>query len=180
MIEPDGHEQQNVEWTPAMRHELRTDSRPPISASALHRVMRCGRLLKSECGSGLVEYAIITILFMTMLLGIADFSRALYAYHFVSSQAREAARYAMVRGCSTTSTHCPTPATASDIQTFVKNVPLGIDASKVTVPTPTWTPDHKPGSVVSVEVDYAFSFMFPFVSKSTLNFKSTSQMVIAQ
>jgi Flp pilus assembly protein TadG len=172
--------QQDVEWTLTMTHKLRIDSRPPISVSAVHRAMSCTRLLRSECGSGLVEYAIITILFLTMVLGIADFSRALYAYHFVSSQAREAARYAMVRGCSTTSTHCPTPATASDIQTFVKNVPLGIDASKVTVPTPTWTPDHKPGSVVSVEVDYAFDFMFPFVSTSTLNFTSTSKMVIAQ
>jgi Flp pilus assembly protein TadG len=147
---------------------------------ALHRAMTSGRLVNGESGSGLVEYAVIFTLLITMLLGIADFSRALYAYHFVSSQAREAARYAMVRGCSTVSTHCPTPASASDIQTFVKNVPLGIDASKVTVPTPTWTPDHKPGSVVKVEVDYAFSFMFPFVSSSTLNFKSTSQMVISQ
>ena len=159
---------------------MRTHSSPTVSSFALHSAKWGRRLLRSERGSGLVEYAIIVILFMTMLLGIADFSRALYAYHFVSSQAREAARYAMVRGCSTTSTHCPVAATPSDIQTFVKNVPLGIDASKVTVPTPSWTPDHKPGSVVSVEVDYAFNFMFPFVSKSTLNFKSTSQMVIAQ
>jgi Flp pilus assembly protein TadG len=115
-----------------------------------------------------------------MLLGIADFSRALYAYHFVSSQAREATRYAIVRGCSTITTECPTQASATDIQNFVKNVPLGIDASKVTAPNTTWTPDHKRGSVVSVEVDYAFNFMFPFVSSSTLNFKSTSQMVISQ
>jgi Flp pilus assembly protein TadG len=139
-----------------------------------------GRILKGEGGSGLVEYAVIFVIFMTMLLGIADFSRLLYAYHFVSSQAREAARYAMVRGCSTVSTHCPTPASASDIQTFVKNVPLGIDSSRVTVPAPTWTPDHSPGSVVKVEVDYKFNFMFPFVSTSTLNLKSTSQMVISQ
>jgi Flp pilus assembly protein TadG len=151
-----------------------------VASHFAHQPAKVGRLLKSESGSGLVEYALITILLMTMLLGIADFSRALYAYHFVSSQAREAARYAMVRGCATKSTHCPTPASASDIQTFVKNVPLGIDASKVTVPTPVWTPDHKPGSVVSVEVDYAFNFIFPFVSTATLNFTSTSQMVITQ
>jgi Flp pilus assembly protein TadG len=169
----------NVECTAAMRHELRTDSPTPDFPFALYRAMRRGRLLKSECGTGLVEYAVIVVIFMTMLLGIADFSRALYAYHFVSSQAREATRYAMVRGCSTPSTHC-TAASNSDIQTFVKNVPLGIDPAKVTVPAPTWTPNRSPGSVVSVEVDYAFSFMFPFVSNSTLNFKSTSQMVVAQ
>ena len=117
---------------------------------------------------------------MTMLLGIADFSRALYAYHFVSSAAREATRYAIVRGCNPPSIpNCPTPATSASIQTFVKNVPLGIDASKVTATT-TWTPNNKPGSVVQVQVQYPFNFFFPFVSSSTLNIKSTSQMVISQ
>jgi Flp pilus assembly protein TadG len=137
-------------------------------------------LLKGECGSGLVEYAFVFMLLMTMLLGIADFSRALYAYHFVSSAAREATRYAIVRGCSTGITqNCTMRASATDIQTFVKNVPLGIDASKVTATT-TWTPNNKPGSVVQVEVQYPFNFFFPFVSSSTLNIKSTSQMVISQ
>jgi Flp pilus assembly protein TadG len=141
---------------------------------------RAQSVIRDENGSGLVEYALITILFMTMLLGIADFSRALYAYHFVANQAREAARYAMVRGCATISTECPAQATTGEIQTFAKNVPLGIDPSKVTVPTVTYSPNRNPGSVVTVEVDYAFTFMFPFVSKSTLNFTSTSQMIVAQ
>lgn len=131
-----------------------------------------------DSGSSLVEYAIIFTIFITMLLAIADFSRAVYAYHFVSSQARETARYAIVRGASCTGLpDCD--ATAAQVKAFAKNVPLGIDASKVTA-TPTWTPDNHPGSVVSVEVDYTFSFLFPFVSKSTLTMKSTSQMVISQ
>ena len=137
-------------------------------------------LLKGECGSSLVEYAIVFMVFMTMLLGIADFSRALYAYHFVSSAAREATRYAIVRGCTpVVPTDCPTAATSGSIQTFVQNAPLGIDGSKVTATT-TWTPDHKPGSVVMVQVSYPFHFVFPFVSTATLNMKSTSQMVISQ
>ena len=163
-----------------MRHESRTCLGRRASHLALYRAMRNGRLVKGECGSGLVEYALIVILFMTMLLGIADFSRALYAYHFVSSQAREATRYAIVRGCAPTTPECPSQALPLDIRNFVKNVPLGIDASKVTVPDPIWTPDHKRGSVVSVEVDYAFNFIFPFVSTATLNMKSTSQMVVSQ
>jgi Flp pilus assembly protein TadG len=137
-------------------------------------------LRNEESGSSLVEYALIFALFITMLLGIADFSRALYAYHFVSSQAREATRYAMVRGCTPViPTVCPAAATSTDVQTFARNVPLGIDSTKVTATT-TWTPDHKAGSVVQVEVDYTFNFLFPFVSTSTLNMKSTSQMVISQ
>jgi len=174
-----GPGRENLQGAVARRQGVKTDSSPIVSSLVLHGAKWRGRLLKDECGSGLVEYAVIVVLFMSMLLGIADFSRALYAYHFVSSQAREAARYAMVRGCSIPSTHCKR-ASDSDIQTFVKNVPSGIDPAKVTVPATSWTPDRKPGSVVSVEVDYAFNFIFPFVSKSTLNFKSTSQMVVAQ
>jgi Flp pilus assembly protein TadG len=170
-----------------MRDESRTCSTLPASLFGFLRAMRGFRLAKDERGSGLVEYAVIFAVLITMLLGIADFSRALYAYHFVSSQAREATRYVIVRGCSTITTECPTQVSTTDIQNFVKNVPLGIDASKVTAPNTTWTlpngttdPNHKRGSVVSVEVDYPFTFMFPFVSSSTLNFKSTSQMVISQ
>jgi Flp pilus assembly protein TadG len=170
-----------------MRYESRRCLARRTSFFAFHRAMRGFRLAKDERGSGLVEYAVIFMIFITMLLGIADFSRALYAYHFVSSQAREATRYAIVRGCSSITTECPFQPQATDIQTFVKNAPLGIDASKVTAPNTTWEnpdgtncPNHNRGCIVSVEVDYPFTFMFPFVSSSTLNFKSTSQMVISQ
>ena len=170
-----------------MRHELITRSTRSTSQPALHRTTNAFRLANDERGTGLVEYALIFAIFMTMLLGIADFSRALYAYHFVSSQAREATRYAIVRGCSTITTECPKQASTTDIQNFAKNTPLGIDASKVTTPNISWKTssggacgNHARGCVVSVEVDYPFTFMFPFVSNATLHFKSTSQMVISQ
>ena len=56
------------------------------------------RRLRREDGSGLVEFAIVFILYMTMILGVMDFARALYVYHFVSHVAREATRYAAVNG----------------------------------------------------------------------------------
>ena len=57
---------------------------------------------KSEEGSSLVEFALIFLVLMTMMLGIIDFCRAAYAYHFVSNAAREATRYAAVRGSTCT------------------------------------------------------------------------------
>src|ERR1019366_8478508 len=62
------------------------------------RLARRFASLRGECGSSLVEYAVVFSLLITMLLGIADFSRALYSFHFVSNAAREATRYAAVRG----------------------------------------------------------------------------------
>lgn len=172
----------------AMNVEAKSDMQAPLSAGATLAL----RLVRNESGSGLVEYALVFLAFMTMLLGVADFGRAMYAYHFVSSAAREATRYAIVRSCSTTSTNCPTAVSATDIQTFVRQVPLGIDPTQVTAQT-TWTPNRNPGSVVQVTVNYSFSFAVPIVSKlitanpcpsasdpKSICMTSTSQMVIAQ
>src|SRR5690348_7145449 len=58
-------------------------------------VRACGR---GEKGSTLVEFALVFMLLMTMMLGIVNFGRALYAYHFVSNAARSATRWAAVNG----------------------------------------------------------------------------------
>jgi Flp pilus assembly protein TadG len=167
-----------------------------------HRLRRFSVLIE-ESGSGLVEYALVFILFMTMLLGIADFSRAVYAYHFASNAARDAARYASVRGSTCgVDTSCTTTNDASgvagpftnlqattDIQDFVANVPLGINPSSATLTaTPSWpnpnslttctTTFNAPGCTVKVQVSYKFSFLSPLVSKNTLTLSSTSQEII--
>jgi Flp pilus assembly protein TadG len=159
--------------------------------------------LKQVGGSTLVEYALVITILMTMLLGIADFSRALYAYHFVSNTAREAARYAAVRGITCTNDNSCTAAnsasgtagatTQADIQAFVQNVPLGINAANVTA-TISWPPQanspaictnplgpqiNAPGCTVQVQVSYVFNFAFPFVSSTALTMNSTSQMIIS-
>jgi Flp pilus assembly protein TadG len=95
------------------------------------------RRVRGEEGS-LFEYAIVFILFMTMVLGIVEFSRALYVYHFVSHEAREAARWAAVNGSTCTGdSSCTAPissssapctlctsgctaATLTDVQNFVR------------------------------------------------------------
>ena len=58
------------------------------------------RKLKGEDGNNLIEYALVFMFFMSMVLGIVDFSRALYTYHFLSNAAREATRWAAVRGAT--------------------------------------------------------------------------------
>ena len=146
------------------------------------------RQLRDDCGSGLVEYAIVFLLFMTMILGVIDFGRALYTYHFLSNVTRDATRWAAVNGAD-----CGLPpngdnscngqgymnngvASPTDIQNFVTNhTPPGIDTSKITT-TVTWpvsadspsicaTTAKAPGCTVKVQTRYAFSFISPLVSK---------------
>jgi Flp pilus assembly protein TadG len=148
--------------------------------------------LKGEEGTDLVEFAIMSILLMTLLFGIAGFGHALYAYHFVSSEARDATRWAAVNGstCSDDGS-CTAPATAADIQTYVKDhIPPGIDSSQVSA-NPSWPPTgsngpttcsttaNAPGCTVEVQVTYNFHFIFPLISTSPLPLSSTSEMVIA-
>jgi Flp pilus assembly protein TadG len=172
-----------------------------------HPARQCP-LLQVESGSGLVEYAIVFVVLMTMLLGIADFSRAVYAYHFVSNAARDAARYASVRGstcgappvgdcsCSCSGFYTASgvagpfttqAAQTTDIKDFVKNVPTGIDPTQLTT-TPSWpnpkslttcaTTFNAPGCTVVVQVSYTFNFLSSFVSKKSVTLTSTSQEII--
>jgi hypothetical protein len=90
-----------------------------------------------------------------MLFGLIEFSYGLYAYNFVNMAARQATRYASVRGvesCTIAPTfqdcnlgpsggHIPTTASGSAaLQTYVQNMAYpGIDTSRLTV-TATWLP----------------------------------------
>jgi Flp pilus assembly protein TadG len=94
----------------------------------------------AESGTGLVEFAFIFLLLITLMFGIMGFGHALYAYHFVNNEAKEATRWTSVNGsnCSLDSSCNGTgymnngPASATDVNTYVQNhVPAGIDPTKV-------------------------------------------------
>lgn len=149
-----------------------------------------------------MEFALIFLLMMAMMLGIIDFCRVAYSYHFVSEAAREATRWAAVNGetcsgdgsCNGTSPMNNGPASASDIQTYVTNItPPGIDSTKITT-TATWPVQangpticnnavggvgpykNYPGCTVEVTVSYNFSFVFPLVYKA---FSSTGTIALS-
>jgi len=161
-----------------------------------------------ERGSTLVEFAVVITVLLTLMFGVIDFSRAMYAYHFVSNAAREATRYASVRGsaCNTWASACP--AANTDVTSYVQSiVSSGIYVSSVTTGTPpntagalgvttTWlattgsgatcltssqTKINYPGCVVTVKVQYNYGFSLPYLtSLSKMNMASTSQFVISQ
>jgi Flp pilus assembly protein TadG len=134
-----------------------------------------------------------------MIFGIIDISRAMYSYHYVAIAARQATRYASVRGATWASTLCllsaqfQCAATSSSVTTFVKSVtPLGFNASNLTVTT-TWpgtTPtgadcstanvNNSVGCVVSVKVAYSYNFILPFLPKNAMVLSSTSKVMIVQ
>lgn len=155
------------------------------------------RVHRQESGATLVEFAISLILFMTLILGIVEFSLAMYSYHFVSYSAQQAARYAIVRG-SRWKSACPSAdsydcdASAANIQDYVRGLASpGIDPNSITVTT-SWpgttpsgsatgcTPANKGGCVVTINVSYPFNISIPFVPAKTLQFSANSEMVIQE
>lgn len=161
--------------------------------------MKLFRHLRDEQGALLTEAAISSLVVLALLFGICQMSYAMYLYHYASEAAREATRYAIVRG-STSCTNTPgltnCGVTAAEIQTWVRSLGYpGVTASKVSVSTSwysasgtmptTWSACaagtcNAPGNMVAVTVTYPLTFQIPFSSSFSLNLTSTSQMVISQ
>ncbi len=125
-------------------------------------------------GHSYVEFSISAVPLLLFLFGTINLALAVYAYNFTSYAAREATRYAAVRGSSSS-----TPAAATDVTNFVFAQAHSLDNSNLKVTT-TWSPNNNPGSLVQVQVQYKFIFNMFLVKLSPVNLTSSSQMVITQ
>src|SRR5437867_12275689 len=61
------------------------------------------RLVRQQ-GHTLVEFAFVTVIFLVVLFGITEFSRALWTWNALVHATREGARYAVVEPSSTVTT----------------------------------------------------------------------------
>lgn len=105
----------------------------------------------SERGQALVEFALIAVLFITLLIGIIDGSRAIYAYNTVGNAARVAARVAIVN---------QDPLAVVDAA-VTEAVGLGLTSSDVVFTNPC---TKKPCSI-TVTVTYDFVPAAPFIER---------------
>jgi len=150
------------------------------------------RQWQRERGTGMVEFAFIFIVLITLIFGIMSFGHMVYAYHFINNEAKEATRWASVNGSTCNAdASCNGPASAANVGTYVQHhTPLGIDPTKLvttacgvaggaacanstplvcttTVGTGATaigpTPNY-PGCTVQVTVSYPFQFPFALLN----------------
>lgn len=144
---------------------------------------------RREKGSSMVELALCFLGFMLLTVGSMEFGLAVYAYNSCSYLARDASRWASVRGSqSQTATTCDStkgvadgcPANATDVQNYVLSQAVGLDNSKFTWTSNSiaWTPNNNPGAEVSVTVAYTVVPLAGLALQQNLNVSSTSQMEI--
>jgi len=115
----------------------------------------------------MVEFALVSLMFFMILLGIAEFAMANWAKASVADAAREGTRYAIVRGANSGQS-----VTAAQIQTYVQ----GRSSLRPITVTTVWDPNSIAGSTVSVTVSYNFRRVGLMIPTKTLS--STSKMVM--
>lgn len=170
----------------------------------IHRPRCAIPRVRREDGSSIVEMAFAMMVLVGMMTGICEVSLGWYYAHFCSDGARQATRYAMVRGsasCTNTPNLTTCDATAAQIKAYVQGLGYpGVVGTSVGVTTTwysanttspsvgstvTWTvcgtECNEPGNMVKVVVTYPMTLPIP-IAKSTyaLHLSGTSQMVISQ
>ena len=115
----------------------------------LRMILRLNRTKRREEGSSIVEMALVcAFVYLPILFGIFQVSYGLYVYNYVCNVARQATRYAAVRGsesciiqsdfvdCNLSpggSTN-PSPGAGTPLQNYVQSFAYaGIDSTKLTV-----------------------------------------------
>ncbi len=121
----------------------------------------------------MVEFALAAgLIFIPLLFGIVEFGIAFWSKNAAAADAREGARYAIVRGSASSNV-----ATADSVRNFVKQHTRlrtwGADSIRVYA---TWPTNNTPGSMVNVSVAYFVPRRGLFVSAHTDSV--ASEMVI--
>jgi Flp pilus assembly protein TadG len=125
-------------------------------------------------GNAMMEGGLVLIVFLMILFGIIDFSRAVFAHNSAQFAAREGCRWASVRGAGSGDV-----ATAESVSAFAKGLMPGISGQEVTVNT-TWSPDNKAGSIVQVRVIAQFTPITPVLTQGTWNLTGVSRLMVSQ
>jgi Flp pilus assembly protein TadG len=120
-----------------------------------------------------VEFAFASVLFFMLVFGTIEFGLAIWQYNMVSDLAQEGARWASVRGSSST-----IPANASALQTYVQSRSPGFTVT-VTA-TPTDPSSVGPGGTISVRVQSSFSPVSALIPSTTLSLESTAKMIVSR
>jgi Flp pilus assembly protein TadG len=135
-----------------------------------------------ENGQAIVEIAIALPVVAAFLFTMIEICLLFYSYCMISESAREATRYAIVRGATcVTAGGASCTASSTDINNYVSqlawpNLGNGTITAAMTYPDG----NENPGNRVQVKVSYVLPYNIPFGANGTLHLASTSVMYIVQ
>jgi Flp pilus assembly protein TadG len=138
---------------------------------------------KEDRGSSLIEFALISVMFIILLAGVVEMGRMVLVYTTIANAARAGARYAIVHGADqTVSPSGPgNPCTCTNVKTVVKNFASAglVNTSALTITVSYPNGDNKAGSPVTVKVMYPYDpFVHYFGTLLNKTLGSTSEGII--
>jgi len=125
-------------------------------------------------GSTLIEATLALWTFAILVGGILEMGFAGMVANTMEFAVQRAARYASVRGSS--SSH---PAQTADIQSVAQQYATPLIAANLPV-TVTWLPNNNPGSTVEVQASYSIKPAILPLDSGKMTFQATAKQIILQ
>lgn len=134
--------------------------------------MQLIRLIRDRRGAAGVEFAMLSTVYLTMLLGIVEVGRYVADRQDLMSAVHTTGRYAIVHGSSSSS-----PASATTLQQMVGNHLALISSSSITA-TASFSPNNNPGSNVTITASYTWKPLVPLLHLPNATITATSSATI--
>jgi Flp pilus assembly protein TadG len=143
------------------------------------------RRLRGEEGSSLVEFSLVSFLFIILLLSVVEMGRMVLVYNTMANCSRAGARYAIVHGGDRTivsGVDGPSgPGNTIQVETVVKNYAKAglVNPANLVVTVAYPNGSSKAGSPVTVTVQYPYNPIVGYFSVSlSKTLASTSEGII--
>lgn len=127
---------------------------------------------RDTSGAPAVGFVISSIVFLTLLLGVAEIARYVADRHDLTSAVYATDRYAIAHGSASGA-----PASAAMLQAMVGSKLVLINAGAVTT-TATFLPNNKPGSTVTITATYIWKPLVPLLHLPSATITATSASTI--
>jgi len=120
----------------------------------------------ARSGAMALDFAIVSPVFFLLVFGIIDFSRAAFTKGVMLYAMEEASRWAAVNF----------PATETDIEAFALGKFVVIDTANITMFSATVTDNGDKTKSVTLQMDYTFEFMMPFLDLDPITLSTEATM----
>jgi Flp pilus assembly protein TadG len=146
--------------------------------------MSTKRTSRRVSGQAMLEFAIASIVFISMIFGVIEFGWLLYTKNQVTDAARVGARYAAVngtesRGLTSPSDEASYTLSASVVKTYITSHLDLPNSSNLTVSVETPDGTMVPGNRVEIDVSYPYHPLIGYILPvGTIDLSATSTMII--
>ncbi len=131
------------------------------------------RLRADRRGALAIEFGFALPVLILITAGLFDVSLLLWSSSTIENAAAEGARFAIVNGGAS-----PTPASAADIETYIRTQAVGVPATALNVDV-TWQPNNQSGSRVTVALAYTHNFLIGgLIGLDPVAINKTSRMIV--